>query len=253
MTIDLKGKTGLITGGSRGIGAACAIMLAQAGMDVAITWRHDKHAARRVQQEVERLGRRCLSLQSDVKDRRPVERTVREVVRQLGRIDLLVNNAGIWTSGAIGELSERVWDETIAVNLKGTFLFTNTVVPVMKRQGGGRIVNISSTAGQRGEAYHSHYAASKGAVIAFTKSIGPEIAPHGIIANCVAPGWVETDMTAGVFKDPHGRSEIERAIPRGRAATPEEVAGTVLFLASEFSTHLVGSTISVNGGSVLSN
>jgi 3-oxoacyl-[acyl-carrier protein] reductase len=222
-------------------------------MDVVITFHRDRISAGRIQQEIEGLGRRCVAMKCAVDVRRQVDRVVRDVVRSFGRIDLLVNNAGIWTEGRIGEMPESVWNETIAVNLNGTFLFTNAVVPVMRRQSSGRIVNISSTAGQRGEAFHSHYAASKGAVIAFTKSIGPELAPEGIFVNCVAPGWVETDMSADVLRDPVQRTRIEESIPRGRAATPEDVAGAVLFLASDLSAHLVGSTISVNGGSVLSN
>jgi 3-oxoacyl-[acyl-carrier protein] reductase len=172
-------------------------------------------------------------------------------MKRFGRIDILVNNAGIWTYGAIGKMTERVWDETLDVNLKGMFLFCNEVVPIMKKQRFGRIINIASTAGQRGEAFHSHYAASKGGMIAFTKSIAAELAPHGILANCVAPGWVDTDMSAGALRVPSSLREITKTIPNRRVASSEDIAGSVLFLASEFSTHLVGSTISVNGGGVM--
>jgi 3-oxoacyl-[acyl-carrier protein] reductase len=139
------------------------------------------------------------------------------------------------------------------INLKGMFLFTNEVVPIMKKQGSGKIINIASTAGQRGERFHSHYAASKGGMIAFTKSIAAELAPHNIIVNCVSPGWVATDMTARELRDPNIGEEIRRIIPRGHVATAEEIAGSVLFLASELSNHLVGSIVSVNGGAVMSN
>jgi len=141
----------------------------------------------------------------------------------------------------------------IDTNLKGMFLFVNEVVPLMKRQGNGKIINIASTAGQRGEPFYSHYAASKGGMIAFTKSIAVELAPHNIIVNCVSPGWVATDMTAGELCDPKIGKEIRRVIPRGRVATAEEIARSVLFLASELSDNLIGSIISTNGGAVLSN
>jgi 3-oxoacyl-[acyl-carrier protein] reductase len=226
--IDLQGQIVLITGGSRGIGAACAEILAQAGADVVITYSQNKKAAREVQLKVEALGRTCLAFKCDVSSRRQVERGIKQIMNDLRRIDLLVNNAGIWKYGAIGEMTERQWDEMIDVNLKGMFLFTNAVVPIMKKQKTGKIINISSTAGQRGEAFHSHYAASKGAMIAFTKSIGPELAPHNIVVNCVAPGWVDTDMSADILRDPSQAPEVNKIIPRGRPATAAEIAGAVL-------------------------
>jgi 3-oxoacyl-[acyl-carrier protein] reductase len=251
--IDLHGKVALITGGSRGIGAACACLFARAGADLAITYEQNRNAANSVRRIIESHGQRCRAVRCSVNRRREVDRAVRQTLKEFGRIDILVNNAGIWKYGVIGEMTERQWDETLDVNLKGTFLATNAVVSVMKRQGGGKIINVSSTAGQRGEAFHSHYAAAKGGVIAFTKSIGPELAPHGIIVNCVAPGWVDTDMTADILHDPLQGADVNRGIPRGRPATADEIAGAVLFLASDLANHLVGSTISVNGGSVLSN
>jgi 3-oxoacyl-[acyl-carrier protein] reductase len=251
--IELHGKIVLITGGSRGIGAACAELLAQAGADIVITYSQNKKAAREVQMKVEAYGRACLAIKCDVSSRRQVESGIKEIMKKIHRIDVLVNNAGIWNYGAIGEMTEQQWDEMIDVNLKGTFLFTNAMVPIMKRQKTGKIINISSTAGQRGEAFHSHYAASKGAIIAFTKSIGAELAPHNIVVNCVAPGWVDTDMSADILRDPSQAPEVNKIIPIGRPATAGEIAGAVLFLASEFSNHMIGSTVSVNGGAVLSN
>jgi 3-oxoacyl-[acyl-carrier protein] reductase len=251
--IELSGKIALITGGSRGIGAACAEMLARAGADIVITYTKNKKAASEVQKRAEQFGVRCLVLKCDVASSSQVRNAVRNALKTFSRIDVLVNNAGIWTYGAIGEMTERQWDETMDINMKGTFLFTNAVVPIMKKQKGGKVINIASTAGQRGETFHSHYAASKGAMIAFTKSIGPELAPHNIIANCVAPGWVDTDMSADTLRDPAQADGVNKIIPRGRPATAEEIAGAVLFLSSEFSNHMVGSTISVNGGAVLSN
>ncbi|MBI4418729.1 MAG: SDR family oxidoreductase, partial [Ignavibacteriales bacterium] len=167
-----------------------------------------------------------------------------------GAIDILVNNAGIWKRAPINVLSERQWDETMEVNLKGTFLFCREVLRYMKRRG-GKIINIASTAGQRGEAFHSHYAASKGAIIAFTKSIAVELARFHIQVNCVSPGWVDTDMTRAVLGRRPSRHAIEASIPRGRVATAEEIAGPVLFLASPLSDHMIGTVLSVNGGGVL--
>jgi len=253
MKIDLMRKVALVTGGSRGIGAAIVKELAEAGADVALTYIADKASALQVAAAVKKYGRRCLVMKTVVQDQKQVHHAVRKTIREFGRIDMLVNNAGIWKYGAIGKMTEKQWDETIDINLKGMFLFSNEVVPVMKKQGSGKIINIASTAGQRGESFHSHYAASKGGMIAFTKSIAVELAPHNIIVNCVSPGWVATDMTAKELRDPNIGEEIRRNIPRGHVATSEEIAGSVLFLASELSNHLVGSVISVNGGSVMSN
>lgn len=252
MNIDLTGKVALVTGGSRGIGAATVEMLAESGADIAFTFFTHKKEARAVEQIVEKFRRSCLVLKVNVSNAKQVHDAVKKTVKIFQRIDILVNNAGIWTYGKIGEMTERRWDETLDVNLKSVFLFSKEVIPFMK-QGSGKIINISRTAGQRGEPFYSHYAASKGGVIALTKSLGPELAPHNIIVNCVAPGWVETDMTRNDLNNPKTSKEIKDIIPRGRVATPNEIAGAVLFLASELSNHLVGSTISVNGGAVLSN
>jgi 3-oxoacyl-[acyl-carrier protein] reductase len=253
MKIDLSQKVVLVTGGSRGIGAAVVKMLAEAGADVAFTYIVHKKEAESVEQIVKKCGRRCLVLKASVVDQKKVRDAVRRTVNFFGRIDILVNNAGIWKYGAIGEMTEQQWDETLNINLKSMFLFCNEVVPIMKKQGSGKIINIASTAGQRGEPFHSHYAASKGGMIAFTKSLGPELAPHNIIVNCVSPGWVETDMTKEELRDPKIGEEIKKVIPRGRVATSEEIAGSVLFLASDISNNIIGSVISVNGGAVLSN
>jgi 3-oxoacyl-[acyl-carrier protein] reductase len=151
----------------------------------------------------------------------------------------------------MGKMTEAQWDETLDINLKGSFLFCNEVVPVMRKQKGGKIINIASTAGQRGEPFYSHYAASKGGMIAFTKALGAELASENIIVNCVSPGWIHTDMTAHVLRNRKQLRDIKKLIPRGRVGTPEEVAGSVLFLASDLSNHTVGAVINVNGGSVL--
>ncbi len=248
---DLKGKVVLITGGSRGIGAALAREFADNGAKVAITYLSNKKQAEQCANDVVRRGGECIIQQAEVSRPKDVRKTVQNVAEKYGRIDILVNNAGIWKKGEIGSMSEKQWDETMDANLKGTFLFCNEVVPIMKKQKSGKIINISSTAGQRGEPYYSHYAASKGAVIAFTKSIAVELAPFNINVNSVSPGWVETDMTKHVLIDPEIRSGIDKAIPRGRVAAPEDITGAVLFLASDLSAHIVGATININGGSVL--
>ncbi|MGD1045693.1 MAG: SDR family NAD(P)-dependent oxidoreductase [Bacteroidota bacterium] len=253
MKIDLNQKVVLVSGGSRGIGAAIVKALAEAGADTAFTYVADKASAKQVETAVKKNGRRCLVLKTSVSNQKQVRNAVQKTVREFGHIDILVNNAGIWKYGAIGKMTEQQWDEMLDINLKGMFLFTNEVVPVMKKQGRGKIINIASTAGQRGEPFHSHYAASKGGMIAFTKSIAVELVPHNIIVNCVSPGWVVTDMTARELRDPNIGEEIKNVIPRGRIATPKEIAGCVLFLASELSDNLVGSIISTNGGAVLSN
>ena len=148
-------------------------------------------------------------------------------------------------------MSSKQWEKTIAINLTGVFNMCNVVTPIMKGQRYGRIINVSSTAGQRGEPLHSHYAASKGGVIAFTKSIAPELIRSGIWVNCVAPGWVDTEMISHVYKSTAGRNEIDKSIPRGRIATPLEIAKPVLFLASNLADHIVGEVLNINGGSVL--
>lgn len=248
---DLEDKIVLITGGSRGIGAAVAKGFAQAGARVAITFNSDKGKALECARQIGKMGAECLILRTRVERQREVRRAVKDVLAKYHRIDVLVNNAGIWNRAGIGRMSEQQWDETIDANLKGTFLFCNEVAGLMMQQKFGKIINISSTAGQRGEPFHSHYAASKGGVIAFTKSIAVELAPYNINVNSVSPGWVATDMTEKALSDPSTRPEIDRGIPRGTVAIPEDIVGSVLFLASDLSRHIIGATINVNGGSVL--
>jgi 3-oxoacyl-[acyl-carrier protein] reductase len=171
-------------------------------------------------------------------------------VDRFGRLDIVVNNAGIWAGSPIEEVSDGEWNEMLGVNLSGTFHVIRAAVPHMKAAGGGRIINLSSTAGQRGEALHAPYAATKGAVIALTKSLAAELAPFGILTNAVAPGWVETDMTSEALDGDAGR-RIRASIPLDRAGRPEEIAGAVLFLASDLASYVNGEILNVNGGSVL--
>jgi 3-oxoacyl-[acyl-carrier protein] reductase len=248
---DLRGKVVLVTGGSRGIGAAVAKGFAEAGARVAITYRSDRQSAKDCANEITHRNGECLVVKVKVERHRDVRKAIVKVIGVYNKIDVLVNNAGIWKPGEIGSMTERQWDETIDINLKGTFFFCNGVALLMKKQRSGKIINISSTAGQRGEPFHSHYAASKGGVIAFTKSIAVELAPFNINVNTVSPGWVETEMTEHVLKNPSIRLEIDKGIPRGKVATPADIVGSVLFLASDLSKHIIGATIAVNGGSVL--
>jgi 3-oxoacyl-[acyl-carrier protein] reductase len=249
--VTLKGRVFLITGGSRGIGAATAVMAARFGATISITYASRRHHAQRVVNEVERLGGKGIATRVDVRNIREVKRVVQNTQDQFGRIDVLVNNVGVWKRAPLATMKEAQWDETIDVNLKSAFLFTQAVLPQMKKQKSGRIINVASTAGQRGEPHYSHYAASKGGMIALTKSWAVELAPHNIYVNTVAPGWVDTDMTANVLGNKKLRAGIETNIPRGTVATPWDIAGTILFLASDLANHIVGATINVNGGGVL--
>jgi 3-oxoacyl-[acyl-carrier protein] reductase len=249
--ISLNGRKTLITGGSRGIGAKTAILFAKAGSDVAITYASRKHAAQEIQNEVRSLKKECLTFQADFSNTKNVSEIVDSLLQTWGHIDTLVNNVGIWTYGEIGCMDEEVWRKTIQINLESIFYMCNAVVPSMKARQRGWIINVSSTAGVRGEAYHSHYAASKGAIVALTKSLAAELAPSGIRVNCVAPGWVDTDMCADVFSDKNFRKKVEKSIPLQRIPPPEDIAGPILFLASDLARHITGEVLNVNGGSVL--
>jgi len=247
--IDLHGRVALVTGGSRGIGKACCEMLARVGARVAVNYRVERPWAELLVQKIEEAGGEAFALSADVAVPEDANMMVDETVDRFGHIDILVNNAGIWKGGPVEEISDGEWNEMVAINLTGTFNMIRTAVPYMKSSGGGRIINISSTAGQRGEALHCHYAATKGAVISLTKSLAAELAGDGILTNCVAPGWVETDMSEDALEE--GRDAIASVIPIGRVGTPEEIAGAVLFLASELSTFVNGEILNVNGGAVM--
>lgn len=248
--IDLSKKTVLITGGSRGIGAACVKLFAKSKADVAFTYNSNQIAANKLIEEVASTSK-IKSYRVDLISEREIESSVKEIISDFGRIDILVNNAGIWKFGKAEELTLKEWDETIRVNLTGTFLFTKAVIPKMKENKFGRIINISSTAGQRGEPFYSHYASSKGGVIALTKSLAAELGEYNINVNCIAPGWVITDMSADVFSDAEYKEKVRNDIPVKRIATAEDIAGPVLFLASDLARHINGEILNVNGGSVL--
>jgi len=248
--IDLKNKIALVTGGSRGIGRACVQFLSKTGADVAFTYNTNEQLANKLYDEY-RDKNIVRSFKVNTKNEDNICNVINTVENDFGKIDILVNNAGIWEKSEIEKLSLDKWNNTINVNLTGTFLFTKYTVPIMKKNKFGRIINISSTAGQRGEAFYSHYAASKGGIIAFTKSLAVELGEYNITVNSVAPGWVKTDMTKDVFENKYEEEKIIKEIPLRKIAVPEDVAGAVIFLASELASHITGSSINVNGGSVL--
>ena len=249
--IDLENHVAIITGGSRGIGAAAAVILAKAGANVIITYVNNEKAAKEVQEEVTALGRKCIAIRANVSRPKSAKKVVEKAMQKFGQIDILINNAGIWTHGEMGKMTEEIWKETMEINLDGVFHMINAVVPYMKKRRYGKIINMSSTAGQRGEAFHSHYAASKGAIISLTKSLSTELGSYNINVNSVAPGWVATDMSSEALKNPRLMDEVLKGIPLGRIPTPEDIAGPILFLASDLARHVTGEILNVNGGSVL--
>jgi len=248
--LNLAPRTALVTGASRGIGRATAELLAHAGAAVAVNYKRDESAANSLVQGIRAAGGVAMALQADVSDAGEARRLVGDVVSAWQRLDILVNNAGIWEEDVAGEGDVGVWDRTLAINVRGAFLVTDAAIPHLERVGGS-LIFVSSTAGQRGEARHSAYAASKGAILAYTKSLAAELGPRGIRVNCVAPGWVETDMSAAALTDQAARREIERVIPLGRVAQPRDIAGPILFLVSDLARHVQGEVLNVNGGSVL--
>ena len=246
--LGLADRVALVTGGSRGIGKAVVALFASCGAHVAVNYVKDEEAAMTTVETARSHGVRAIAIQADVSRIDEADRLVQQTLEHFGRVDFLICNAGIWVGGPVESISEELWNQTFDINLKGTWSVCRAAVPIMKNHGFGRIVIVSSTAGQRGEAYVSNYAASKGGQISFTKSLAPELASFGINVNCVAPGWVLTDMTAQDLADD---ASITKTIPLGRAATPEEIAGPIVFLCSQWANHITGEVLNVNGGSVL--
>ncbi len=249
--IDLKGKRAIVTGGSRGIGAATAVMLGRAGADVGISYRTREKEALSVAAEIKRVGGRSWTVAADLGDREGVSALFDECDREFGWLDVFVANAGIWPPEYVPltELTDEQWEEVMRANLDSVFY---TVREAARRMAdGGKIIIVSSTAGQRGEAGHSHYAASKGAVISFVKSLAVELAPRDIQVNAVAPGWVDTDMAGPALEDDETRQQVLATIPLGRLGSADDIAGPILFLCSKLSRHVTGEVLNVNGGSVL--
>jgi 3-oxoacyl-[acyl-carrier protein] reductase len=247
--IALDGRTALVTGGSRGIGRAVAVMLARAGADVAIGYRSRAAEAGAVAEEVRARGRRAITIGGDLADPTAADRMAGEVAKSFGRLDIFVANAGVWPPDEVplGSLSLERWRGTMAANLDAVFFSTRAALGLLGP--GGRVVLVSSTAGQRGEAGHADYAATKGALIALTKSLAVEYAPE-ILVNCVAPGWVDTDMAAPAYGGSE-KARIARTIPLRRIPSAEEIAGPIVFLCSDLASHVTGEVLNVNGGSVL--
>lgn len=250
-TLGLAGKVALVTGASRGIGRSVVELFAELGASVAVNYVRDVEAANEAVAKAKTRGIKAVAIQGDVSTLEDGSRVVKETLEHFGRLDFLICNAGIWEGDAVESISEELWDRTIAINLKGTWTVCRAAVPVMKQQEFGRIVIVSSTAGQRGEAKVSNYAASKGGQISFTKSLAVELAPFGINVNCVAPGWVETDMNDGVFADKARLESILQTIPLRKIGQPDELAAPIVFLCSKWASYITGEVLNVNGGSVL--
>ena len=251
--IDLSGKRAFVTGGGRGIGRATALLLARAGAGVAVGYRSRTADAEETIRAVGRSGGRAVSVSGDLADPTAATRAVHEAAQALGGLDILIVNHGIWPAddAPVAQLTDAQWDGTMRVNLNSVLYVCRAAIP--RLPDGAKIVLVSSTAGQRGEAFHADYAATKGAVIAFTKSLAMELAPRHINVNSVAPGWVDTEMSAQPYarEAGAGRREIERTIPLGRLASAEDCAGPIVFLCSDLARHITGEILNVNGGSVL--
>ncbi|HOX20110.1 MAG TPA: SDR family oxidoreductase [Gemmatimonadales bacterium] len=243
------GRVALVTGGSRGIGRATALMLARLGADVGVTYHTRKADADAATRDIRALGRKAFAAGGDLSDPDVVERIFREFRACFGRLDYFVANAGIWPAADVSmrDMEPARWRSVMAANLDAIFLTTRAALRLMGP--GGRIVLVGSTAGQRGEAFHADYAATKGALISMTKSLAIECAP-GITVNCVAPGWVDTEMCVEPYAA-GGRARIETGIPLGRVASADDIAGPIAFLLSDWARHVTGEILNVNGGSVL--
>ncbi len=254
MVLDLSGVRALVTGGTRGIGHAITTALASSGARVAVNYRSNSDAAESTGRELGERHFEHMLLKADINQERSVGTMMKRIEESWGGLDLLVLNAGIWVRGAIGNMTLADWRETIGTNLTGPFIVVNEAMRLLtngESTAPKRIIFISSTSGLRGEAFYSHYAASKAGLIGMTKSLAVELAPQGITVNCVAPGWVRTDMTSQALSDATMRKGIHASIPLGRPGEPDEVAAAVVFLASRQASYITGEVMNVNGGLVL--
>ncbi|HEX4487507.1 MAG TPA: SDR family oxidoreductase [Terriglobales bacterium] len=252
MQLSLKGKVALITGGSRGIGAATVRMFVEAGARVLFNYEKAKNSADKLLAE---LGAdKCAAMQCSLSGTETAQALIDSAVKQFDRLDVLVVNHGVWPpqEAPIDRMPDDQWRSTVAINLDSVFALVKHSVAQMKKQGSpGHIVLVSSTAGQRGEAFHCDYAATKGALISMVKGLSTELARDQIRVNCVAPGWVMTDMSTSTLNDPKSREVVLNKIPLGRVATPEEIAAPILFLCTEHAGFITGEIFNVNGGAVL--
>ncbi|MGB9737501.1 3-oxoacyl-[acyl-carrier-protein] reductase [Chloroflexus sp.] len=250
MLLDLNGRVAIVTGGSRGIGRAIAERLAASGAAVVVNYRGNAAAAEETVTAIHAAGGRAVAVQGDVGQPADVEQIVKTTLEQFGRIDILVNNAGITRDTLILRMKESDFDEVIATNLRGVFLCTRAVLRPMTKQRFGRIINITSVIGLIGNAGQANYAAAKAGIIGFTKSTAREMASRGITVNAIAPGFIETEMTATLSEET--RKAILATIPLGRFGQPAEVAGLVCFLASDAGAYISGQTLTIDGGMVMS-
>ena len=248
--IDLRGKRALVTGGSRGIGAAAVRLLARSGADVMIGYRARRRDADALATELATPEARIAAHAADISTRAGAESLVSATVKAFGGLDIYVGNAGVWPADdvPVAGMSDDQWLSTMRGKVDSIFYTCRAVARTIADD--GRIVLVSSTAGQRGEAFHADYGASKGAVISFTKSLAVELAPRGVTVNSVAPGWVDTEMVAQPMAE-EGRERIARGIPIGRIASADDIAGPIVFLCSSLARHITGEILNVNGGSVL--
>lgn len=241
----LSNKTTLITGASRGIGRAIALLFASEGSDVAFTYLHSEESALSLKTEIEALGVRCLAIKADAADYNAAQDVVKQVVQEWGKIDILINNAGVARDALIMRMREEQWDEVMNTNLKSAFNYIQAVSAVMARQRKGSIISMSSIVGLNGNAGQANYAASKAGIVALTKSVAKELGSRNVRVNAIAPGCIETDMTSALSDQ--NKEAILQMIPMGRVGQPEEVAKVALFLASDMSSYISGQVLQVNG------
>lgn len=248
--INFQGKNILITGGSRGIGASCVRLFARAGANIAFAYRSRDAEANALKAEIEATGRKVFAFKGDLSTRAANDDFVAQSVRALGSADVFVANSGYWPPNPVpvNALDDERWRSTMATNLDGMFYAARAAASALPA--GGKLIFVASTAGQRGEAGHADYAASKGAMISFVKSMCVELGARDITVNCVAPGWVDTEAVSLPMGE-GGRARIEANIPLQRIASPDDIAGPILFLASPLARHVTGEVLNVNGGSVL--
>ncbi len=244
-----ENKVALITGATRGIGRQIAITLANSGFDIVVNYRKENAELEETKKQIEETGRECLAVQGDVSNYEDCERFIKEAIEEFGKVDVLVNNAGITKDNLLMRMKKEDFDDVLNVNLVGTFNVTKNVIPYMMKARKGRIINISSVVGVAGNAGQTNYSASKAGIIGFTKSLAKEVASRNILVNAVAPGFIETNMT-DVLKD-EIKENIAKSIPLKRMGNAEDVANVVKFLASEESSYITGQVINVDGGMIM--
>lgn len=244
------GKTAIVTGASRGVGRAAALRLAEGGANVVVNYLSNAGEAAETVNQCAAKGPEAIGVRGDVSELAGASAVAKAALDTFGRIDLLVCNAGVWEGAPIEEMTEETWNKVINTNLKSSWATTKACVPAMKKRLSGAIVMVSSTSGQRGEAYYSNYSASKGGQISFTKALASELCPK-IRVNAVAPGWIETAMVRPAFDDKEYEQSVIDSIPLKRIATTDDVALSICFLLSDWSRHITGEILNINGGAVL--